>query len=113
MPITGPRFMWSSMQQNPLLSKLDMFFLSLEWESMYSFAKGESISRPTSDHFPILLNGKMQSLEPRPFKFENMWLKYPDFVDLVKGWWDQLQASRKPGQQLRIKLKKLREILRT
>lgn len=41
-----------------------------------------------SDHVPIFLKGGEACCQvgPRPFKFHNMWLLHPGFVDLVKGW---------------------------
>ncbi|RVX04845.1 LINE-1 retrotransposable element ORF2 protein [Vitis vinifera] len=45
------------------------------------------LSRPTSDHFPILLKGGRLRRGPSPFRFENMWLKVDGFKDLLRGWW--------------------------
>lgn len=42
-----------------------------------------------------------------------MWLMFLGFVDLVKHWWHSFNASGKPGQKLRLKLKMLRENLCT
>lgn len=41
-----------------------------------------------------------------------MWLIHPDFVDLVKGRWDDFEVDGPPGQRFRLKLKELREVLR-
>lgn len=45
-----------------------------------------------------------------PFRFENMWLKHPDFVNLVREWW--YHVNGRPGQKLRLKFKLLRDKLR-
>lgn len=46
--------------------------------------------RPVLDHIPIVLCEKMSRRDPKPFKFENMWLKSLDFVEFIRGWWDSL-----------------------
>lgn len=53
----------------------------------------------------------MQNGEPKPFKFENMWLKSPGFVEMVKMGWESFSAEGKPGQRLRLKPKMLSEKL--
>lgn len=112
VPIFGVEYTWSNMSLNPSLSKLDRFLLSPGWDASFPFSKGLACPRPISDHIPIVLCGKMPKGNPKPFKFENMWLKSPDFVELVRGWWDSFELSRRPGQRLRLKLKLLCDKLR-
>lgn len=87
LSIGGLRYTWSNMQERPKLSKLDRFFLSSEWDELFPFSKHESLPRSTSDHVLILLNRKIPKFDPRPFKFENTWLRHPRFKDLVGSWW--------------------------
>lgn len=65
------------MKEIPSLSKLDRFFVLAKWDEIFPFSKGESLSKLTSNHIPILFNGKPLTLDHRPFCFENMWLKFP------------------------------------
>lgn len=88
LPLAGSRYTWSSMQEVHHLSKLDRFFTSSELDSLFPISKGESLPQPTSDHRPILLNGKVEMIDPKPFRLKIMWLKYPGFVGLVYSWWN-------------------------
>lgn len=79
---------------------------------MFLFSKGETLPRSSLDHVPIVLNGKKSKSYLRPFGFENMWLKHPGFLELIRGWWIHFHVNDKPGQQLRLIPKFLQENLR-
>lgn len=81
--MTGATFTWSNFQASP--SKLDRFLLSPKWNMVFPFSKGLARPRPISDHIPLVLCGKMRNGKPKTFKFENMWLTSPGFVDMVKS----------------------------
>lgn len=80
VPIVGAAFTWSNFHNPPSLSKLHRFLLSPEWDLSFSVAKGLARPRLVSDHIPLVLYGKMQSGDPKPFKFENMWLQSPGLL---------------------------------
>ena len=65
-----------------------------------------------SDHYPIMLVYGCFHQGRRPFRFENMWLKVDDFVELVKSWWDSYQVKGFPSFILANKLKALKSDLR-
>ena len=50
--------------------------------------------------------------ESSPFRFENMWLKFKGFKDLLRGWWQSLHFSGFFSFVLTSKLKALKGILR-
>lgn len=113
VPISGAAYTWLNFQNPPSMSKLDGFLLLAEWDNLFPLSKGLARPRPVSDHIPLVLCEKMINGDPKPFKFENMWLQSPNFVDLVKSWWGSFSVTGKPGQRLWLKLKLLREKLRT
>lgn len=85
------------MQRTPSLTKLNRFLLSSEWDFSFPFSKGLVWPKPISDHIPIVLCGNMPRGNPKPFKFENMWLNTPNFVEMVREWWDSFVVTGKPG----------------
>ena len=48
----------------------------------------------------------------RTFKFENMWLKDPDFMNKVREWWSSYSFRGMPSYVLSQKLKALKEDLK-
>jgi hypothetical protein len=65
------------------------------------------------EHFsPILLEVGGMIGGKRAFKFENMWLKDPDFVNKVRGWWSSYSFRGTPSYVLSQKLKALKEDLK-
>lgn len=70
LTFAGLSFTWFNLQENPSLSKLDRFLVSSEWDVTFPMSKGVVLSRPTSNHMLILLNGRPLITFPHPFKFE-------------------------------------------
>lgn len=114
VPISGARFTWCNFQGDPALSKLDKFLVSGEWEDLFSHMCVCALPRPGSNHTPLMLKGGdfHSNSGPRPFRFQNMWLLHPRFVDIIRNWWDDLEVWGPPGQIFRLKLKSIRDKLR-
>jgi len=83
LPFAGESFMCSNNQKNPTWSLLDRFHVSLDWEVKFPGSIQKRLPRLCFDHFLILLDCGGIHWGPRPFKFENMWLKAKGFVDRV------------------------------
>jgi hypothetical protein len=66
------------------------------------------LPKPISDHNPILLEAGGIAKGKTSFKFENMWLKAPDFVDKVRAWWSSYTFNGTPSFVLAQKLKTLK-----
>ena len=94
------------------MSRLDRFLVMDDWESQFSNVIQSTLSRPVSDHCPALLDSDGIKSGPSPFWFENMWLKFEGFKDLLRGWWQSLHFSGSFSFVLASKLKALKGILR-
>ena len=84
----------------------------VDWESQFSNVFQRTLSRPVSDHCPVMLDSEGIKSGPSPFRFENMWLKLEGFKELLRGWWQSLHFSRSFSFVLASKLKVLKGILR-
>ena len=74
------------------MTRLDRFLFSEEWDCPFGGSRQSILPRPTSDNFPILLEGgRSLSKGPSPFRFENMWIKGVGFKDLIRVWWQSFE----------------------
>ncbi|RVW13169.1 Transposon TX1 uncharacterized 149 kDa protein [Vitis vinifera] len=92
LPLQGGAFTWSGGLNNQSWARLDRFLVSPSWLDKFSGVNQRRLPRPVSDHFPILLEGGGLRRGPSPFRFENMWLKVEGFLDLVRGWWREIEV---------------------
>lgn len=94
LSISRAQLTWSNLQERPSLSKLDRFLIYAYWDDYFSPVFVHALPRVGSDHVPILLKGgeAISRSGPIPFKFQNMWLIHPSFVDLVKWWWEVMEV---------------------
>ena len=112
LPLQGGPFTWRGGNGNQCMSRLDRFLVSADWESQFSNVIQRTLPRPVSDHCPVLLDSDGIKSGPSPFRFENMWLKFEGFKDLLRGWWQSLQFSGSYSFVLASKLKALKGILK-
>ena len=75
-------------------------------------ARSLILTRPVSDHCPVMLDCDGIRSGPSPFRFENMWLKYAGFKDTLRDWWQSLHFSGSYSFILASKLKALKGILK-
>ena len=54
-PLEGARFTWSSHEEVPILSRIDRFLFSEEWDDHFREVRQLALPKITSDHVPILL----------------------------------------------------------
>ena len=113
LPLQRGPFTWRGGHNNQRMSRLDRFLVTADWESQFSNATQSTLPRPVSDHCPVMLNSDGIKSGPSPFRFENMWLKFEGFKDLLRDWWQSLHFSGSYSFILASKLKALKGILKT
>ena len=88
LPLEGGSYTWSSGNVQPTISRIDRALVTPDWEDHLPDVIQRILSRPISDHSPILLEAGGMAKGKSLFKFENMWLKTKGFVDRVQSWWN-------------------------
>ncbi|XP_026410160.1 uncharacterized protein LOC113305315 [Papaver somniferum] len=112
LPLLGGAYTWSDMQVNPLLCRLDIFFLSVEMDLWFPAAIQVALTSVTSDHKPIMLVTK-PNIDCKPyFKFENSWIMHKDILRKVEQWWGIMKFQRIPSFVFFKKLQNLKYFLK-
>ena len=106
--LNGGMYSWCNGVANPSMSMIDRVLVFNEWEEHYSDVVQKLMPKPISDHNPLLLETGGMARGKSSFKFENMWLKVPDFVDKVQEWWLGYSYNGTPSFVLAQKLKALK-----
>ena len=87
-PALGGQFTWKGGLNNCKMTRLDRFLVYEEWYYHFGGVSQSILLRPTLDHFPVLMEGgRRRTIDPTPFRFENMWLKEEGLKDLIRDWW--------------------------
>ncbi len=68
LPLSNQSFIWSNLQRDPSIAKLDRFLISPDWDQAFPLSSVWAISRITSDHSSILLSTGVRSVS-RQFWF--------------------------------------------
>ena len=108
LQLQGGSFTWSGGLNNQSRARLDRFLVIPCWLDQFSRVVQRRLPRPTSDHFPVLLEGGGLRRGPTPFRFENMWLKVEGFKDLIRSWWQGMVVRGSANFRLTAKLKELK-----
>ena len=107
-PLGGGAFTWIGGEGGALKARLDRFLFSGDWEERVTGAMQCLLTRPVSDHCPILLDCGGVRKGKSPFRFENMWLRVEGFMDKVKEWWQSYNFRGSPSFVIAKKLQALK-----
>ena len=111
-PLAGGPFTWIGGLNSQVVSRLDRFLISDQWEDHFSAITQFALPRLVSDHSPIVLEAGDFSSGKTPFRFENMWLKIDGFKDLVRSWWNGYSIEGYNSHCIVEKLKALKKDLK-
>ena len=75
------------------MSRPDRILLSNKWLDLYPDVFQIALSKPASDHCPIMLNSDCERWGPAPFWFELMWLEEKNFPSLISDWWNEMMVE--------------------
>jgi hypothetical protein len=110
--LKGRKYTWSNMQPSPLFEKLDWVFTSSSWTNSYPTTSVKALDMVPSDHCPCIVSILTQIPKSKIFRFENFWLKHPDFQNVLSQCWNEPVSDSDKAKVLTAKLKKLRKRLR-
>ena len=112
LPLQGGEYTWSGGPNNQYWARLDRFLVTSSWLDQFSSVTQKRLSRPVSDHFPVVLEGGAVRRGPSPFRFENMWLKVEGFQELIHSWWQGIEVRGSASYRLATKLKEVKQKLK-
>jgi exonuclease III len=112
IPLHGLTYTWSNRQQEPLLQRLDWFFISQEWSTVFQDSYAKTMSRDISDHVPCLVSFKSKIPKPTIFRFENFWLELDGFMNLFQTTWNGIPSILDKAKNLIAKFKYVRKVLK-
>lgn len=107
LALVGKKYTWSNDQAQPHMARLDRFLISAEWNSLFPNSVQRAVANTSSDHCPLVLTAKTDFRRSRFFRFENVWLRFAPFHDLVRLEWAATPTATNP-KDLNIKLNSLK-----
>lgn len=85
-------FTWNNKRggEFQVASKLDRFIISEDLMLTNKEVIAKVLPFGGSDHWPVQLEIKgIGTFRNRPFRFDNIWLSHPKFVNNIKKWWSE------------------------
>ena len=99
---------WFTWFRGTSMSKLDRFFVQLEWLTTFPHLTTSILKRSVSDHCPIIIKAQNIDWGPKPFRFQNVWLTHHGCMELIKSSW-----LKSMGMTFLEKLKVMKADLKT
>lgn len=92
--LKGNKFTWERSRGTAkwIQEQLDQGMANRQWKEMFPSADITVIDVSTSDHLPLSLqlNKKMYAPKTHRFRFENMWLKEKDCLNIIHMCWSSM-----------------------
>jgi hypothetical protein len=86
--------------------------VSPEWFNVWGNPSAWVVPRDVSDHCPIILHYDLADWGPKPFRFNNFWLKNKKFKELVVDTWGSQNFTGWMGYILKDRLKGLKNVIK-
>jgi hypothetical protein len=83
LPLLDRRFTWSDHQEDPILVRLDRFFVNIDWSLCLPNSTIASHSAAISDHCQLMLTAATTIPKPAVFRFNNHWTRVAGFKEVV------------------------------
>ncbi|MCI33634.1 putative reverse transcriptase - beet retrotransposon, partial [Trifolium medium] len=90
------------------MSRLDRVILSYEWNLNWGNPMVWVLPRDVSDHCPLVVKYSSSDWGPKPFRFNNFWLRNKSFKTLVVKTWEEQNFTGWMGFILKDRLKGLK-----
>lgn len=87
---SGHPFTWNNKRSlsHNIHERLDRGIANILWRTLFPNASIQHLPAHHSNHKPLLLSlFSQQPSQPRPFRFESMWLREPSIQDVVESAW--------------------------
>ncbi|XP_008779502.2 uncharacterized protein LOC103699235 [Phoenix dactylifera] len=86
---SGPQFTWCNNQLGSarVWERLDRAFASPDWFLLFPTCRVTHLPRIASDHCPLLISTSLGPRHYSPFRFDKVWLSYPQSWDIVRDAW--------------------------
>jgi hypothetical protein len=88
LDLNGRAFTWSNEQNEPTMTRIDRFLATTEWHQLFPSADLQAIGTMTSDHCPLIMQGRSSFPFFRGFRFESFWTKINGFKEVVQHAWN-------------------------
>lgn len=111
---SGPHFTWSNGRQGRthIKERLDRGVASIAWRNAFPLAVIEHYPLSSFDHLPLILNfWGLSATLPRPFRFEEFWLRDHSCYAVIEAAWNK-PAQGVPALILFHKIKETRAALK-
>ncbi|KAJ0258954.1 hypothetical protein HA466_0076630 [Hirschfeldia incana] len=116
LPYTGPKYTWTNKRPSePVGKKLDRCLVNGAWIQQFPSSHCEFSVPEFSDHCPchIRLSTPPPSFGTRPFRFYNLLIKNPQFIEVVRGAWTQAGPRAYTLRDFCFKLKSLKRPMKS
>jgi exonuclease III len=107
LQLMGRKFTWIK-PNGACASRLDRILVLSNWRDIWGEVSLWTLQRDVSDHCPLILKYTNWDWGPKPFHFNNHWLRHKKFKEVVCTHWSKPVEARWMGIVFKDKLKVLK-----